>query len=197
MNPVFLAGLVLAGRRSVLFGGDAEADAKCEALVDANADVTVVTESAGPVITAMAASSRITWRREKPSIAHADGAFLVMSTIRDEDWSAALFARATARDGFLLCCLDQPAYCTFTNVATVRRGTMRIGIGSDGNAPLLARRMREALSSAMDDAFVAFADRLAALRARTDPARRREVVTEAMRGFAMDVRFTLPPQDSD
>ncbi len=97
MTAVFLAGLVVAGRRCVVFGEDLDASARARELAAAGAQVIVVAERAVADLEARSTSGEIRWVRRAPDAADADGAFLAVSTIRDDDsWSAALYARAIA-----------------------------------------------------------------------------------------------------
>lgn len=117
--------------------------------------------------------------------------FLVFSALRDEAASRALFALAE-RDRFLLCCVDQPAYSNFTNVAFGRCGPLAYGIASGGAAPALAKRVREDLARGLGPELADFAEHLADLRARTAPEARRGVMREALEGFGLDVRVRFP-----
>jgi siroheme synthase-like protein len=196
VSAVFLAGLVVAGRRCVVFGEDLDASARARELAAAGAEVVVVAERAVDDLEAPLARGGIRWVRRAPRVEDADGAFLVVSTVRDdESWSAALFDRAIAPGGPLLCCIDQPAYCTFTHVASVRRGPMQIGIATDGAVPLLASRLRLALDRALGPDFTAFVDRLATLREATKPEQRRAVLEHALEQFRFDAQYVLPPPD--
>jgi siroheme synthase-like protein len=161
-------------------------------LAQAGGHVEIVAREVIDDIAADARNGTVRWLAEEPRLDDAAGAFVVVNAIRDEAWSRALFAGAVAPGGYLLCCIDQPDYCTFTNVATVRRGPLQIGIATNGAAPMLAARMREALSSALDDEFTRFVEHLAALREESEPGERRERMTRALAQFAMDVKVTLP-----
>jgi siroheme synthase-like protein len=198
MTEPFLAGLLVDGRRCVVVGGNREAADKAARLVDAGARVRVVAERVEPALAQMAATGALEWCARAVRDEDLEGAFLVVSTPRDEELSARLYARACAPGGFLLCCVDQPAWCTFTNVAVVRRGPLQIGIASGGGAPMLAARIRRALEEQLGHDLSAFAARLAALRAATPPAKRRAVMSRALEGFAWVLSYAIPdPRDAD
>src|SRR5207253_42682 len=70
MTRVFLAGIVVEGRRCVVFGGDREACAKARALEEAGADVEVVaTEITHPEFGAWLQADGPRWRNETPRVA--------------------------------------------------------------------------------------------------------------------------------
>jgi precorrin-2 dehydrogenase/sirohydrochlorin ferrochelatase len=197
VNAVFLAGLVVAGRRCVVLGGDVDALARARALADAGGHVVVVSEHVGPDLKAMAAARELEWLSHEPRVVDADGAFLVVNTLRDETLSAALLARAEAGGGFLLCCVDQPAYSTFTHAATLRRGPLQIAVTTNGEAPMLASRIRAALERGLGPEFKRFVERVVRLRRDSDRSARRDVMERALDGFELDVRVRLPAESDE
>ena len=193
MSAVFLAGLVVAGRRCVVMGGDREAETKTGLLVEAGATVVLIAKTLEPGLEALVkAQPAIEWQPREAVTDDTRDAFLVISTPRDPSWSAALFERAISPRGFLLCCIDQPDFCTFANVASVRRGPVQIGMSTDGEAPLLASRLRQALEHSLDQDFTDFVERIATLRRTASPAERRAVIAHALEGFEFDVSYKLP-----
>lgn len=173
MTQTWMAGLVVQGRPCLVVGDDHEADDKAARLTAAGADVTRVGADFDP-------DSHL-----------APTPFVVIFTPRDEDRAARLFARAE-RERFLLCAIDQPRYCTVTNVALVELGEVTLGLGSNGKVPALLKRMKEALGRGLASTIVPLSRSLAALREVTPPHDRRRVMNEALEGFSIDVTVTLP-----
>lgn len=188
----FLAGLSVHGRACLVLGGDAEAEDKARRLREAGARLSVVTDTATPEFRGWMREQEVPWSSRSWDASDLTPApFLVFSALRDEATSRALFALAE-RDRFLLCCVDQPAYSNFTNVAFGRCGPLAYGIASGGEAPALAKRVREDLARGFGPELAAFAEHLAALRARTAPAARRGVMRAALEGFGLEVRVRFP-----
>src|SRR6266545_2505258 len=167
MSEPFLAGLIVEGRRCVVFGGNAEALEKTRRLCAAGGKVTVIATKVLPPLEELAREKVIRWLPRASRDKDTNGAFLVVSVDRDPARAAALYASARGKPGFLLCCVDQPKYCTFTNLALVRRGALQIGIATSGVAPILAAKIRAALESQLGNDLSAFVSRLAALRKAT------------------------------
>lgn len=189
----FLAGLVVSGRRCVVLGGDREALDKSRRLAAAGATLVVVAPSLEPGFEALQAAYPITHVAREPDLDLdlAAEPFLVVSTAIDPERSAALYARSL-RERFLLSCIDQPEFSTFSNLAVAEVGVVQLGLGSQGSAPALLRRLRDDLAAGLGDGFADFSQYLAALRVVTPPRRRRAVLAEALGGFSVSLRVRLP-----
>jgi siroheme synthase (precorrin-2 oxidase/ferrochelatase) len=123
-------------------------------------------------------------------------AFFVISTPIDEALSRRLRALSD-RHGFLLCCIDQPAYGFVAMQATADAGPVRIAISTAGVSPALGKQIRLALSQAMDAKFLRFLECLRALRGlnrrwRDSSSERRAVMRAAVEGFDLTVDMTYP-----
>jgi siroheme synthase-like protein len=188
----FLAGLSVYGRACLVLGGDAEAEDKARRLHEAGARLSVVSDTVTPEFQGWMREQSVVWTARPWDARDLTPApFLVFSALRDEATSRALFVCAE-RERFLLCCVDQPTYSNFTNVAFGRCGPLAYGIASGGAAPALAKRVREDLARGFGPELAAFAEHLADLRARTAPEARRGVMRAALEGFGLEVRVRLP-----
>jgi siroheme synthase-like protein len=193
---VLPVALPLRGRPVLVLGGGAEADDKVEKLLVRGALVTLVSSHATSRLADQAKRGRITWFAREFLPSDVQGTQLVMLTEPDE----ALARRLTAlrvHSRFWLCAIDQPRYSDLYLVSTVMRGPVQIGISTGGLAPLLARRIREALDAGLDSRFVRFARAVARLRSELRAAPREErarKVSLALNGFAMEVRLSYPPE---
>lgn len=191
--PRFVVALSLEGRSCLVVGGDADALRRAQRLHACGATVRALAETWEPD-TARGLDALGIPRSERRVVRDdVVGArpFVVVSTPRDEDLSRDLAAWC-AETGALLCCVDQPAYSNWAHTALVDAGELTVGISSGGTAPSLLVRLRDALSAGFDDEFADFTRHLAALRARTEPARRRAVLDAALEGLRVELRVTLP-----
>ncbi len=188
----FVVALSVEGRSCVVIGGDGEALRRAERLHACGARVTVVWPE---VCDALATWLRVTasrWEARAPVEGElTERPFVAVSTPRDEALSRWLSALA-AREGVLLCCVDQPAFSTYAHVATAEVGALTIGVSSGGAAPALVSRLRDALAAGLNDDFADFTRALAELRARTPPERRRAALDEALEGLRVELRVSLP-----
>jgi uroporphyrin-III C-methyltransferase / precorrin-2 dehydrogenase / sirohydrochlorin ferrochelatase len=136
--PVFLK---LQGRRVLVVGGGEVATAKVQALLQADATVTVVSPRIGGAI----ANSRARLRRRKFRAADLDGQWLVVSAAAPAVNRAV--ARAAARRHVFVNAVDDPANASVYLGGVVRRDGVTLAISTDGKAPALAGLLREGLDA--------------------------------------------------
>lgn len=143
-RPALAVSLYVARRRCLVVGDGPIADDRVARLRAAGAEVAAV-PAAG----------------YRPELT--DGAFLVFccDAARAEEVSRDARAR-----GALVWCLDQPELSDLAMPALARRGTLQLAISTDGDAPALARRLREELERLLADAGPALDALLAEMAAR-------------------------------
>src|SRR5262245_34766862 len=107
-NPGFPVTLDVRGRQCVVLGGGDEASEKTQRLLDAGAKVIVVSPTLNDALRKLTAAAKVIHRVRLFRGTDADGAFLVINTVRsDEDFSRSLYDLAV-KERFLLCAMDQP-----------------------------------------------------------------------------------------
>ncbi|MFZ5963832.1 siroheme synthase CysG [Thalassococcus sp. BH17M4-6] len=136
--PIFVA---LAGRRVVLSGGGEAALAKLRLLLKTEAHLTVISPDPAPEITAWEAAGklRILRRRMEPGDATCAVLFYAADEDAAEDARTVALARA---DGALTNTVDNLADSQFITPAIVDRDPVTVAIGTEGAAPVLARRIK-------------------------------------------------------
>ncbi len=139
--PVYLN---LTGRRCVVIGGGVIGERKAQGLLDADADVTVVSPTLTPALREHHDYGRILWigREYRPGdlegyelcmVATDDGA--VNSDVAREGRSRGVWVNAS----------DDPPNCDFILPSILRRGQLQIAVSTEGRSPALSRRVREEL----------------------------------------------------
>ena len=93
----YLLGLRLAGRRVVVAGGGAVAARRVPALLDAHADVLLVSPEVTVSLEDLALAGRIRWARRRYTAADVGGAWLVCACTSDPAANAAIAADAETR----------------------------------------------------------------------------------------------------
>ena len=177
MTPAFPVALKLVGRACLVVGAGDEARARAAALEAAGAKVTIVSDAFDP--------------------SDLDGMWLAVLTDRDDELAARI-ARAAEERRVFFCAVDQPEAGSYSHVAIARAGPVFGAFGTQGEAPALARRLRELIERLFDEADLGpFAKRLAELRAHTPPERRRDVLNAAVEGVRIDGSLVLPKADDD
>jgi uroporphyrin-III C-methyltransferase/precorrin-2 dehydrogenase/sirohydrochlorin ferrochelatase len=189
-SPLFPAFLDLAGRRVLLVGGGVVARRKAEALLEAGASLLVGAPALEPVLSRWAAEGRFTHLDGRFVPEWLEGAWLVIAATDDVEVNAQVAAEATARHIWANVVDDAPR-CSFQVPARIERGPLQVAISSRGEAPMVARWLRETLESTLDEGLGTLAEwlgaRREALRTRfPDTTRRRQIIERVLRGPAAD-----------
>jgi len=185
--------LSLAGRKCVVVGGGAEAALRARSLLESGARVVVVALDSAAVINDPALVGVAVERRELRE-SDLDDAWLVVQVTRDAALAAEL-AQLCEQRRLFFCAVDQPEDSSYSHLALARAGSLTVAIGTEGQAPALARRLREELSRVLSEAGAADeVTRLAALRVETPEAERREVLGRAVADVHLTgaLRFKKP-----
>ncbi len=202
-NPGFQVSLDVRSRTCVVLGGDDEAADRVQRLLNAGAKVTVVSPALNDTLRKLAAAAKIIHRARRFRETDAQGAMLVLNTLRDDPaFSKSLYDLAQ-KERFLLCSSDQPDASNCLMPAVVGSGHLRLAISTSGVAPALSSRLREDLGRLFDtDEFRAFVDWLAGLREEAQQAepefeRRQALLREAVGEFKLTGRIDYPKAWSD
>ncbi|HEX2355363.1 MAG TPA: uroporphyrinogen-III C-methyltransferase [Micromonosporaceae bacterium] len=148
MVTLYPLALRLAGRRVLVVGGGAVATRRVPALLDAGADVLVVSPSLTPALRALADAGRLRWaaRRFEPS--DVDGAWLVQAALDDPDAATEVSAAAEERRVFCVRADDRHAATAWTPAVT-RHGPVTVAVlgGGDPRRAMAVRdRIRDLLA---------------------------------------------------
>lgn len=136
--PAFLD---LRGKRAVVVGGGRIAERKILSLIEAGADVTVVSPSL---------TERLRQAKDEGLISHLSrsyrkgdsrGSFLVIAATDSEETNSRVAGDAPA----LLNVVDVPSKCNFIAPSVVRRGPLLIAVSTSGTSPALSRYIRKEL----------------------------------------------------
>jgi siroheme synthase-like protein len=140
--PIFLK---LAGRRVLVVGGGPVAASKLRALLDAEAQVTVV----APEVEAEIDAAPVEVQRRPFEPSDLDGVSFVVAAA-PPDVNRAVSAAAHPRGLFVNAVDDMESASAYLG-GVVRRDGFTIAISTDGEAPALAGLVREALEQVLPD----------------------------------------------
>jgi uroporphyrin-III C-methyltransferase/precorrin-2 dehydrogenase/sirohydrochlorin ferrochelatase len=136
--PVFLD---LRGRRVVVAGAGEVAVAKLRLLLKTEAELAVYGEDPAPEVEAWAAAGRLALVARELAAGDADGAALVYGATGDRAGDAR--AATIGRDaGALVNVVDYLEGSDFITPAIVDRDPVTVAIGTEGAAPVLARKIK-------------------------------------------------------
>ncbi|NES16068.1 MULTISPECIES: uroporphyrinogen-III C-methyltransferase [Micromonospora] len=136
-------GLRLAGRRVVVVGGGAVATRRVPALLDAGADVLLVSPELTPALRAHVDAGRLHWEPRRFTPDDLDGAWLVQVAVDDRAAAAAVSAAAAERRIFCVRADDRAAATAWTPAVT-RHGPVTVAVLGGGD-PRRAMSVRDAI----------------------------------------------------
>jgi len=131
VNPYPL-GLLLSGHRVLVVGGGAVATRRMPALLDAGADVVLVSPELTPALRDLADKGRLRWLARRFESSDVDGAWLVHVAVDDPEAAAAVSVAAEARQIFCVRADDRDAATAWTP-ATTRHGPVTVGVTAGGD----------------------------------------------------------------
>ena len=141
--PLYPVNLLVAGRRCLVVGGGPVAARKAEGLVACGAVVHVVATEVGAEVRALAG---VTWDERPYDRGDLAGYRLVVTATGVPDVDAAVFADGEAA-GIWVNSADDPANCSFTLPAVVRRGPVVVTVSTGGHSPALAVWLKERIGA--------------------------------------------------
>jgi uroporphyrin-III C-methyltransferase/precorrin-2 dehydrogenase/sirohydrochlorin ferrochelatase len=136
--PLFLDTRAM---RIVVFGGGLPALAKLRLLVRTEAEIHVVGPDFLPEIIELCAETKVVFHRGAFDLTHITGAGLVYAATGDRMFDDHLAAAARAA-GVPVNAVDNPVASTVITPAIVDRDPVVVAIGTQGAAPVLARRIK-------------------------------------------------------
>jgi len=154
--------LVLEGRRVLVVGGGAVALRKVEGLLAAGAVVTVVAPS---VDDRLRSRPGVTVEERPYRAGEVAGYRLAIAATDSSVTNGAVFDDGE-RAGVWVNGADDPAHCSFTLPAVVRRGDVMVTVSTGGRSPALSRWLRQRLEDEVGPEFEVLLDLLAAERDR-------------------------------
>ena len=160
--PIFLD---VTGRECVVVGGGEVAARKVEALLEANARVTVVSPRLSSQLQSLAARGVVTHIARDYERGDIHGCALVYAATGDPKLHRELVAEARVL-GIPINVVDVPELCTFISPAVVNRGELQIAISTGGASPAFAARLRRALEDQFGSEYAMTLEVLRAARRR-------------------------------
>jgi uroporphyrin-III C-methyltransferase/precorrin-2 dehydrogenase/sirohydrochlorin ferrochelatase len=162
---LFPAFLKLRNRLVLVVGGGVIAASKIPSLVEAGAQLTVVSPELNPELTQRLHRHEFTWLPKPFEPGDLHGKFLVIAATSIPELNAAVFEAADARQ--VLCnAVDDIDHCHFYYGSIVQRGDLQIAISTNGKSPALAQRLRKELEEQFGPEYAAWLEHLGATRDR-------------------------------
>jgi uroporphyrin-III C-methyltransferase/precorrin-2 dehydrogenase/sirohydrochlorin ferrochelatase len=174
--PIFAA---VKDRPVLVVGGGDVAARKIAFLRRAGARVRVVAHHLEPSLQQLADEQQIEWVAQAFDEPQLDNVFLVIAATDDGEVNRRVFDAANARHRLVNVVDDQPL-CSFIFPSIVDRSPLLVAISSGGNAPVLARLLREKIEALLPANLGRMAEVAGRWRSRIKPFRK---TTDARRRF--------------
>ena len=191
----------LRGRAVLVVGGGVVAERKVAALLEAHAAVRVAAPVLSSALAAWADAGRIDLYRGGFVDALMDDVWLVIAATSDKALNARIAALGETRRIFVNV-VDDASLSLFHVPAVIDRSPVTVAISSGGEAPMLARLLRERLEVWLDHAWGPFAALLGRMRhiiraRHRDPAVRRRFYERLLNGPVLDRLRAGRPGDAE
>ena len=168
-TPVYPVGLRLRDRRVVVVGGGQVAHRRVAGLLEAGAQVTVVSPEVTPALEALVGPGSLTWIRRRYERGDLDGAWYAVAATDDPDVNAAVTAEAD--EGRIFCArADDRRGSSVWTPAIGRHDDVVVGVHGGGD-PQRAIGIRDAVVAGLTDGSIA--DRASRTPGGRTPRRRR------------------------
>jgi precorrin-2 dehydrogenase/sirohydrochlorin ferrochelatase len=155
-TPVYVACLMLRGRRCLVVGGGDIGLEKVEGLLACGGDVTLVAPEAVTQLAEYAREDSIKWEQRAFSPEDLEGAFLAIAATSDTEVNIGVYEEAEKR-AMLVNVVDVPPLCNFILPAIVRSGPLAIAISTQGASPALAKRMKREIAESFGEPYARLA----------------------------------------
>ena len=160
--PVFLD---LEHQKVLVVGGDETAAQKVRLMLKTVADIVVVGEQVTPELKELAYNGNIVWVPRSFETGDLENSRLVFVAGQSHQFSRTVSDLAQARN-IPVNVVDRPEFCSFLTPAIVDRDPVTIAIGTEGTAPVLARRLKSRIEGLLPPRLGALAGFAQSLRPR-------------------------------
>jgi uroporphyrin-III C-methyltransferase len=151
-GAVYPVGLRLLGRRVVVVGGGQVAHRRVAGLLEARAEVTLVSPSVTPALEALVAPGSVTWLARRYEPGDLAGAWYAVAATDDPAVNAAV-AEEAERERIFCARADDRAASSVWTPAVGRQGDLVVGIHGGGD-PQRAVGVRDAVVAALNDGSI-------------------------------------------
>lgn len=123
---------------------------KVKSLLRHQADVTVISETFTPALTDLGNQGKVTLVESRLENAatqlrtHIRDSKLVFAATNDRTLNQ-LVSKLARESRVLVCAVDMPGLCDFYSPAVFQRGSIRVGICTDGKSPIVSKTLKERL----------------------------------------------------
>lgn len=153
----------LKDKKVVVIGGGRVAERKVHRLLEAGANVVLVSPEITPELQRLANNKRLVYKPKPFSEGDVDKAWLVIAATDDTQVQEQVYKACLERQIFCNV-VDKPQYCGFIVPSEIRRGDLNIAISTGGKSPALAKTLRIKFEAEIGTEFGDYLELLGRLR---------------------------------
>lgn len=151
--PIYLN---LMDKKAVMIGGGKVAERKVKGLIEAKADITIVSPELTEKLHHYYLQGTITWKKKTFSADDILDAFLIITAVNDAKVSLAV--KKAANPNQLLNLADHPEESNFILPSVYKQGKLNISISTSGASPILAKKIKQNLSNLYGPEYKEYVD---------------------------------------
>ena len=152
--PIFLS---LSGKKCLVVGGGQVAERKIADLLECEANVNVISPTAGDLIRLWSNQGLINWQAREIIYSDLDNIFLAFVATNNMHTNQMVVNWCRER-GIMVNAVDDPPNCDFYVPAVVRRNSLVVAISTEGKSPMFSRKLREQLEEIIGKEYGEFVD---------------------------------------
>lgn len=186
--PVYLD---LRDRPCLVIGGGGVAERKALSLLEAEAEVTIISPTLTPTLQKLSESGKIVHRQKSFEENDLSGEFLVIAATDSPQVNIAA-AQSCKKNHILVNVVVPPEESSFIVPSVVKQGELAIAVSTGGASPALAKKIRQELESKYGPEYAFFLDQLGAIRKRVleevgDEGKRSSIFQEIVDSEVIDL----------
>lgn len=143
--------LNLSGKRVIVIGGGVVAARKIGTLLEAGADVTVLSPDLHEKMADMLHNKQLIWKQKYFEPADLEGAFLIIAATNDTAVNVQVYKSIHPQQ--LINVVDRPDLSNFIVPASFRRGQLTLAVSTSGAMPGLSRKIKQELATQYDEIY--------------------------------------------
>ena len=147
-----LIDLRVEGKKTTVIGGGILGERKVKSLMRQQAEVTIISESFTQALRDLGAQGKVTLVEQRLGNEttqlrnHIRDSILVFAATNDPDLNQQV-SKLARESKVLVCVIDMPEICDFYSPAVFQKGSIRVGICTDGRSPIISKVLKERFSA--------------------------------------------------
>ena len=151
MTSYYPIMLNLSGKKVVIIGGGTVAARKILTLLEANAEITVISPELHEKVIPAFDDHLFIWKQKYFEPADLANAFLIIAATNQEAVNLQVYENTSNQQ--LINVVDRPDLSSFIVPASFRRGKLAVAVSTSGAMPGLSRKIKQELATQYDETY--------------------------------------------